>query len=111
VLTCAFVLIGRIAPAGTVTEAFAWVTAVFAGGNAMGSALCGAVVLSHGLVAAFSLAGGAATLGLLVCLGALTRSSLRLEATGAAEPGKGSQFGSRPEPPAPAAPIPPPPAP
>lgn len=68
VLTCSFVLIGKVAPRGTVTEAFAWVTAMFLAGSATGSALAGAVLSRRGLSATFAVAGGAATVAFLVLL-------------------------------------------
>ncbi|SEL01852.1 MFS transporter [Streptacidiphilus jiangxiensis] len=43
-LAAAFVLIAELAPAGTTTEAFAWLVTVFSTGNALGSAASGAVV-------------------------------------------------------------------
>ncbi|MBF9068051.1 MFS transporter [Streptacidiphilus fuscans] len=43
-LAAAFVLIAELAPAGTTTEAFAWLVTVFATGNALGSAASGTVV-------------------------------------------------------------------
>jgi MFS family permease len=50
-LAAAFVLIAELAPAGTTTEAFAWLVTVFSTGNALGSAASGAVV-GHSLHAA-----------------------------------------------------------
>jgi MFS family permease len=68
VLTCCFVLIGRIVPQGTVTEAFAWVTSMFLAGSAAGSAVAGAV-LSHSTISvAFGTAGMAATIAFLIVL-------------------------------------------
>jgi MFS family permease len=43
-LAAAFVLIAELAPAGTTTEAFAWLVTVFSTGNALGSAASGAMV-------------------------------------------------------------------
>ncbi|MFC0435084.1 MFS transporter [Kutzneria buriramensis] len=77
VLTCGFVLIGKIAPRGTVTEAFAWVTAVFLGGSAIGSAIVGSVLPVGGLRGAFVVAGLAATAGFLVVLVAASVPALR----------------------------------
>ncbi|GLZ37118.1 MFS transporter [Actinokineospora sp. NBRC 105648] len=70
VLTCTFVLIGKVARRGTVTEAFAWVTAVFLGGSAAGSGAAGAVLPHLGLAPTFAVAGIAATLAFLVVLSA-----------------------------------------
>jgi hypothetical protein len=43
-LAAAFVLIAELAPAGTTTEAFAWLVTLFATGNALGSAVTGEAV-------------------------------------------------------------------
>jgi MFS family permease len=67
-LTCGFVVIGKLAPQGTVTEAFAWVTALFLGGSALGSMLTGVVLSGAGLRSAFAVAGMLATAGFLVIL-------------------------------------------
>jgi MFS family permease len=69
-LTCGFVVIGKVAPRGTVTEAFAWVTAVFLGGSALGSVLTGFMLSGGGLRASFAGAGALATAGFLVILAA-----------------------------------------
>ncbi|ATL66202.1 MFS transporter [Nocardia terpenica] len=45
-LASVWLLIGMLAPAGTTTEAFAWLVTLFAAGNSMGAALVG-VVLTH----------------------------------------------------------------
>ena len=47
VLTVSFVLVGELAPAGTVTEAFAWLVTLMTSGMALGSAVAG-LVLEHG---------------------------------------------------------------
>ncbi|MFJ5114670.1 MFS transporter [Streptomyces sp. NPDC088551] len=47
VLTVSFVLVGELAPAGTVTEAFAWLVTLMTSGSALGSAVVG-LVLEHG---------------------------------------------------------------
>ena len=78
VLTCSFVLIGKIAPRGTVTEAFAWVTAVFLGGSALGSAVSGALLPLTGLSFTFALAGLTATAAFLVVLAAVPRRPAEL---------------------------------
>lgn len=61
ILTCCFVLIGTIAPRGTITEAFAWLAALFLSGSAAGSALAGAVLPAANVMATFALAGLAST--------------------------------------------------
>ena len=48
-LACSFVVIGEVAPAGTLTEAFSWVITVFIVGSAAGSALAGPLLESAGL--------------------------------------------------------------
>ena len=50
---CNSVLIGSSAPAGTVTEAFAWNGSMIFGGAAMGTAIAGVLVDAHGAGAAF----------------------------------------------------------
>ncbi|WP_242905045.1 MFS transporter [Actinomadura terrae] len=71
VLACAFGIIGRVAPRGTVTEAFAWVVTVILAGNAAGSALAGAVE-RYGLRAIYVMPGAVLLLSVLVA--ATTRS-------------------------------------
>lgn len=44
VLTVTFVLVGELAPPGTVTEAFAWLVTLFTCGTAAGSAITGALL-------------------------------------------------------------------
>ena len=46
VLTATFVLVGELAPAGTVTEAFAWLVTLMTAGMALGSTAVG-TVLEH----------------------------------------------------------------
>lgn len=66
-LAAAFVLIAELAPAGTTTEAFAWLVTLFASGNAMGSAVSGAVV-GDSLRAAAALACAGIAAGALLLL-------------------------------------------
>ncbi|MFC1409310.1 MFS transporter [Streptacidiphilus sp. N1-12] len=68
-LAAAFVLIAELAPAGTTTEAFAWLVTLFATGNALGSAVSGAVV-SDSLRGAAGVAVGGITAGALLLLAA-----------------------------------------
>jgi MFS family permease len=61
-LTVTFVLVGELAPPGTVTEAFAWLITLFTTGSAIGAAVTG-FVLDHagmGTAAATAVAGIAA---------------------------------------------------
>ncbi|MFF9205653.1 MFS transporter [Streptomyces sp. NPDC014986] len=48
-LTVSFVLVGELAPTGTVTEAFAWLVTLVASGSALGSAVVGLVLEHRGL--------------------------------------------------------------
>ena len=74
VLACGFVLIAGHAPAGTVTEAFAWVTTLFLAGSALGSSITGVSVGSPlGLRGSFLLTALCAAVALLVAVLALDR--------------------------------------
>jgi hypothetical protein len=66
-LTAVFLTADRLAPAGTVAEAFAWVATAFAVGSAVGSAVTGPLVAT-GIRYGFLLAPAAA----LACVVALT---------------------------------------
>jgi MFS family permease len=68
VLACGFVIVGEVAPQGTVTEAFAWVVTIFVAGNSVGSAIAGAVIQHAGLATAFLLPaiGGTAAAALVI---------------------------------------------
>ena len=57
-MSCQYALVGRTAPAGSVTEAFTWSTSAFVGGSAVGAAIAGAVAESAGAGTAFALLGG-----------------------------------------------------
>ncbi len=70
-----YALVERIAPAGTVTEAFAWLSTAVAIGAALGAALAGYVADSAGPAAVFLLAGAAGAIAAAV--GALRSTSLR----------------------------------
>jgi MFS family permease len=58
-IACLYLLVDRLAPAGSLTEAFTWVTSAFSAGIASGSALGGLVVSRAGTDAAFLLAASA----------------------------------------------------
>jgi MFS family permease len=63
-IACLYLLVDRLAPAGTVTEAFTWVTTAFSSGIAAGQALGGTLAEQVGtgrafLVAAAGIAAGA----------------------------------------------------
>jgi predicted MFS family arabinose efflux permease len=68
-LACAFLVVDRHAPAGTVTEAFSWVVTAVGVGAALGTAVAGAAAQHAGAAAAFGTAagGGAAALLVLLC--------------------------------------------
>ncbi|MGY1434511.1 MFS transporter [Streptomyces reniochalinae] len=75
-LACAFVVVDRHAPSGTVTEAFSWLVTTFGVGAAAGTAVVGTVLESAGTGAGFALAGagGLAALGVMLA----GRGALRL---------------------------------
>jgi MFS family permease len=66
VLGTTFTLVDRLAPRGTVTEAFAWVVTAMAGGAALGSAIAGRITDLGGSHAAFAVSGGAGIMALAV---------------------------------------------
>ncbi|MEU3401515.1 MFS transporter [Streptomyces filamentosus] len=68
VLACAFIVVDRHAPAGTVTEAFSWLVTTFGVGAALGSAAAGPVVEIAGTAAGFAVAGAGGLVALLVLL-------------------------------------------
>ncbi|MQY04043.1 MFS transporter [Actinomadura macrotermitis] len=68
VLACCFSLVDRLAPAGTVTEAFAWVVAAVGAGSSLGSFVSGFGQELAGVPGAFAGAGAGGVLALLVCL-------------------------------------------
>ncbi|HEX3898316.1 MAG TPA: hypothetical protein VHW74_04040, partial [Mycobacteriales bacterium] len=60
-----FAMVDHAAPAGTMTEAFAWLATAMAVGGAIGAASAGIVADRAGPAAAFGLAGGAGALAVL----------------------------------------------
>ncbi len=68
VLACAFVVVDRHAPAGTVTEAFSWIVTAIGVGSAAGTALAGPAAQYGGVPAGFAVAGGGGVVALLVLL-------------------------------------------
>ena len=60
-----YAMADRFAPAGTATEAFAWLSTAVAIGASIGAAAAGAAADHAGPAAAFVIAGGAGALGLL----------------------------------------------
>lgn len=68
-LACAFVVVDRHAPAGTVTEAFSWVVTAVGVGSALGTAAAGAVAEHAGVASAFGAAAAGGAAGTAVLLG------------------------------------------
>ena len=68
-------LLGSAAPAGTVTEAFAWNSSMVFGGAALGTALAGALAQSHGPTAALGVTAVAGGLTLATSLAGRSRVS------------------------------------
>ncbi|WP_435241480.1 MFS transporter [Streptomyces cucumeris] len=69
-LACAFVVVDRHAPRGTVTEAFSWLVTTFVVGNAVGTAVAGPAVEYGGVGPGFAVPGIAGAAGLVVLLAA-----------------------------------------
>jgi predicted MFS family arabinose efflux permease len=65
-IACLYQLVDRSAPAGTVTEAFTWVTSAFTAGSAVGAAVAGSVVQHAGPAVALLSALGAVALATLL---------------------------------------------
>jgi predicted MFS family arabinose efflux permease len=61
-----YAMVDRFAPAGAVTESFAWLATALAVGGAAGAAAGGAVADGAGPAAAFALSGGAGVVAVLV---------------------------------------------
>ncbi|QLJ01277.1 MFS transporter [Streptomyces sp. NEAU-sy36] len=68
-IACAFILVDRHAPRGTVTEAFSWLVTTFTVGASVGTGLTGPVVQAGGTVWGFAVPGVAGAVSLLVLLG------------------------------------------
>ncbi|RLL65912.1 MFS transporter [Streptomyces sp. Z26] len=67
-LACAFVVVDRHAPRGTVTEAFSWLVTTFGVGTAAGTGLVGPVIEWGGPGAGFAVAGFGGVAALVVLL-------------------------------------------
>ncbi|AQU69519.1 MFS transporter [Streptomyces niveus] len=80
-LACAFIVVDRHAPRGTVTEAFSWLVTTFGVGAAFGTGVAGPAVEFDGTSAGFAVAGAGGVAALLVLLA--TRSVLAAPAEGA----------------------------
>ncbi|MEU3617351.1 MFS transporter [Streptomyces sp. NPDC006872] len=68
VLACAFVIVDRHAPRGTVTEAFSWLVTMFTVGASVGTGLAGPVVEAGGALWGFAVPGVAGAVSLVVLL-------------------------------------------
>ncbi|MFI1101392.1 MFS transporter [Streptomyces melanogenes] len=67
-IACAFIVVDRHAPRGTVTEAFSWLVTAFGVGTALGTAVAGPAVELGGSAASFAVAGGGGAAALVVLL-------------------------------------------
>ncbi|MGX1129435.1 MFS family permease [Streptomyces glaucescens] len=67
-IACAFVIVDRHAPRGTVTEAFSWLVTTFTVGASVGTGLAGPVVEWGGALWGFAVPGVAGGVSLLVLL-------------------------------------------
>ncbi|SER89089.1 Predicted arabinose efflux permease, MFS family [Streptomyces qinglanensis] len=69
-LACAFVVVDRHAPAGTVTEAFSWLVTTFGVGAAAGTAAVGPLIERGGTGTGFALAGAGGVAAVAVVVAA-----------------------------------------
>ena len=67
-LACAFIIVDRHAPKGTVTEAFSWLVTTFTVGASVGTGVAGPVVQAGGALWGFAVPGVAGAVSLLVLL-------------------------------------------
>src|SRR4051794_32738096 len=67
-IACAFIIVDRHAPSGTVTEAFSWLVTTFTVGASVGTGLAGPVVQAGGALWGFAVPGVAGAVSLLVLL-------------------------------------------
>ncbi|GAA1519649.1 MFS transporter [Streptomyces albidochromogenes] len=67
-LACAFIVVDRHAPRGTVTEAFSWLVTTFGVGAAVGTGAAGPAVEHGGTAAGFAVAAGGGVAALAVLL-------------------------------------------
>ncbi|MFE1249046.1 MFS transporter [Streptomyces sp. NPDC058766] len=65
-IACAFVLVDRHAPRGTVTEAFSWLVTTFTVGHSVGAGVAGPVVEAGGALWGFAVPAAAGGVSLLV---------------------------------------------
>ena len=96
-IACAFVIVDRHAPRGTVTEAFSWLVTTVTVGHSVGTGLAGPVVEWGGAVRGFAVPGAAGAVALVVLLatgrvlaatggGAVVGAASENDRNGAAEP-------------------------
>ncbi|MEU5252095.1 MFS transporter [Streptomyces longwoodensis] len=69
-IACAFVIVDRHAPSGTVTEAFSWLVTTFTVGASVGTGVAGPVVDGGGAQWGFAVPGAAGAVSLLVLVAA-----------------------------------------
>ncbi|HZG04372.1 MAG TPA: MFS transporter [Streptomyces sp.] len=93
-LACAFVVVDRHAPTGTVTEAFSWLVTSFGVGAAAGTAAVGPVIERGGPAAGFSVAGAGGLAALLVLLATRRVLAVPDTAPGSATRGESDRNGS-----------------
>ncbi|MFK4226292.1 MFS transporter [Streptomyces sp. NPDC019890] len=67
-IACAFIVVDRHAPSGTVTEAFSWLVTTFGVGAAVGTAVAGPAVELGGTAWSFAVAGAGGIAALLVLM-------------------------------------------
>ncbi|MFF4758046.1 MFS transporter [Streptomyces sp. NPDC001292] len=67
-IACAFIIVDRHAPAGTVTEAFSWLVTTFTVGASVGTGVAGPVVEAGGALWGFAVPSAAGAVSLLVLL-------------------------------------------
>ncbi|MGV9403117.1 MFS transporter [Streptomyces sp. NPDC003667] len=67
-IACAFIIVDRHAPSGTVTEAFSWLVTTFTVGASVGTGLAGPVVQAGGALWGYAVPGAAGAVSLLVLL-------------------------------------------
>jgi MFS family permease len=77
VLSAMYALVGRLAPAGAVTEAFTWSNAALGSGIALGVSAGGSLIQLGGAHAAFGLGVAASAVAALVALGGRRTLTLR----------------------------------
>ncbi|SHN36017.1 MFS transporter [Cryptosporangium aurantiacum] len=75
IITLVFLVIDRLAPTGTVTEAFAWLITAFLVGSSIGAAIAGALIAAVSVAAVFAVASAASLLGAVPMIRLLPRES------------------------------------